>query len=76
MLGDDLRAIVDGEPNEGVGIEPFRVAVFGDPSATPQWAVQLDGHHVALNVTPDGEAYSLSPSFIGTYPQAFAVAGA
>ena len=76
MLGDDLRATVDGEPNEGVGIEAFRFAVFGDPSATSRWAVQLDGHHVALNVTLDGEAYSLSPSFIGTYPQAFTVAGA
>ena len=76
MLGDDLRATVDGEPNEGVGIEAFRFAVFGDPSPTSRWAVQLDGHHVALNVTLDGEAYSLSPSFIGTYPQAFVVAGA
>ena len=76
MLGDDLRATVDGEPNEGVGIEAFRFAVFGDPAATSRWAVQLDGHHVALNVTLDGDAYSLSPSFIGTYPQAFAVAGA
>ena len=75
MLGDDLRAFVDGEPNEGVGIEAFRFAVFGDPGAASRWAVQLDGHHVALNVTLDGDAYSLSPSFIGTYPQAFTVAG-
>ena len=75
MLGDDLRATVDGEPNEGVGIGAFRFAVFGEPSATSRWAVQLDGHHVALNVTLDGEAYSLSPSFIGTYPQSFTVAG-
>ena len=75
MLGDDLRATVDGEPNEGVGIEAFRFAVFGEPSPTDRWAVQLDGHHVALNVTLDGEAYSLSPSFLGTYPQAFVVAG-
>ena len=75
MLGDDLRATVDGEANEGVGIEAFRFAVFGDPSATSRWAVQLDGHHVALNVTLDRDAWSLSPSFIGTYPQAFTVAG-
>ena len=74
MLGDDLRAIVDGEPNEGVGIEAFRVVVFGEPSAASPWAVQLDGHHVALNVTLEGDAYSLSPSFLGTYPQAFTVA--
>ena len=76
MLGDDLRATVDGEPNEGVGIGAFRFAVFGEPSAASRWAVQLDGHHVALNVTLDGDAYSLSPSFIGTYPQTFIVAGA
>ena len=76
MLGDDLRATVDGEPNEGVGIGAFRFVVFGDPSTASRWAVQLDGHHVALNVTLDGDSYSLSPSFIGTYPQAFAVAGA
>ena len=75
MLGDDLRATVDGEPNEGVGIEAFRFAVFGDPSPASRWAVQLDGHHVALNVTLDGDAYSLSPGLIGTYPQAFTVAG-
>ena len=75
MLGDDLRATIDGEPNEGVGIEAFRFAVFGEPSAASRWAVQLDGHHVALNVTLDGKTYSLSPSFIGTYPQSFAVAG-
>ena len=59
-----------------MGIEAFRFAVFGEPSPASRWAVQLDGHHVALNVTLDGEAYSLSPSFIGTYPQAFTVAGA
>ena len=76
MLGDDLRATVDGEPNEGVGIEAFRFAVFGEPSPTSRWAVQLDGHHVALNITLDGGAYSLSPGFIGTYPQTFSVAGA
>lgn len=75
MLGDDLRATVNGEPNEGVGIEALRFVLFGDPSAASRWAIQLDGHHVALNVTLDGEAYSMSPTFIGTYPQAFTVAG-
>ena len=49
--------------------------VFGEPSAESQWAVQLDGHHIALNITLDGEAYSISPSFIGTFPQKFTVAG-
>ena len=75
MLGDDLRSVIDGEPNTGVGIEAFRVTVFGDPSATSQWAVQLDGHHIALNFTLQGDHYSMSPSFIGTFPKEFDVAG-
>ena len=75
MLGDDLRANIDGRINTGVGIEAFRFSVFGDPSATSRWALQLDGHHIALNITLDGEAWSMSPSFIGTFPQSFSVAG-
>lgn len=75
MLGDDLRATVDGKINSGVGIEAFRFSVFGLPSSTLQWAIQLDGHHIALNITLDGDARYMSPSFIGTYPQAFTVAG-
>ena len=75
MLGDDLRATVNGRINAGVGIEAFRFSVFGLPSSTSRWAVQLDGHHVALNITLDGDALYMSPSFIGTYPQAFTVAG-
>ena len=74
MLGDDLRSIIDGEPNTGVGIGAFRLVVFGEPSAENEWAVQLDGHHVALNVTLQGESYSMSPSFIGTFPRRFTVA--
>lgn len=75
MLGDDLRAYIDGKINAGVGIEACRVSVFGEPSVTSRWAVQLDGHHIALNLTLEGTAYSMSPSFIGTFPQAFSVAG-
>lgn len=76
MLGDDLRAVIDGKPNTGVGIGAFRFSVFGAPSPGSRWALQLDGHHVALNVTLEGEAWSMSPGFIGTYPQRFTVAGA
>ncbi|MEM9630350.1 MAG: DUF3500 domain-containing protein [Pseudomonadota bacterium] len=75
MQGDDLRSIIDGEPNTGVGVEAFRVSLFGDPSDTSRWAVQLDGHHIALNFTLEGDHYSMSPSFIGTYPKEFTVAG-
>ncbi|MDA7966683.1 DUF3500 domain-containing protein [Ruegeria sp.] len=74
MLGDDLRSIIDGEINTGVGIGAFRLVLFGEPSAETEWALQLDGHHVALNVTLDGNSYSMSPSFIGIFPRHFTVA--
>ena len=47
----------------------------GNPFVTSQWALQLDGHHDALNITLDGEAWSMSPSFIGTLSKRFSVAG-
>ena len=75
MLGDDLRSVIDGEPNTGVGIGDFRFLIFGDPSPISQWAMQLDGHHVALNVTLENDGYSLSPSFLGTFPKEFTVGG-
>lgn len=76
MLGDDLRSVINDKPNNGVGIEDFRVVLFGNPALGQAWALQLDGHHVAINVSvgPQGE-YSMSPSFIGTFPQEFTVAG-
>lgn len=75
MQGDDLRSLIDGEPNTGVGIGDFRVVLFGEPSEDGEWALQLDGHHVAMNVTLEGERYSMSPSFFGTFPRQFTVAG-
>jgi len=73
MLGDDLRSIIDGKPNDGVGIEAFRAVIFGVPSSELPWALQLDGHHIALNISLAGNDYSMSPSFFGTYPQHFTV---
>lgn len=76
MLGDDLRSIIDGKINTGVGINAFRIILFGTPSTSSTWSVQLDGHHIALNITlGKDDAYSMSPSFIGTFPKSFRVAG-
>lgn len=76
MLGDDLRSVINGVPNSGVGISDFRMVLFGTPALGQEWALQIDGHHVAINVTVGaGGEYSMSPSFIGTFPQRFKVAG-
>lgn len=74
MLADDML-LRNGEPRAGFGAENFWLAVFGEPSATGKWAIQLDGHHVAINLSFHGDQIGMSPSFIGTQPKAIKYAG-
>lgn len=71
LLADDLL-LRDGQPRRGFGAENFWLAIFGTPSASKRWALQLDGHHLALNLTIEGDAIGLSPTFLGAQPARFA----
>ena len=51
-------------------------AVFGTPSASEVWAWQFGGHHLAVNVTVDGDRMFLSPTFLGVEPAAYEDGGA
>ena len=73
MLADD-QLLPGGRARPGFGTETFSVVVFGTPSETKPWAFQLDGHHVGVNVAVKGDALTMSPSFIGTQPEAFLLA--
>ena len=75
MLADD-RLLRNGQPRVGFGVEEYRVVVFGEPSQEQPWALQLDGHHIGLNLTFHGERATMSPSFIGTQPAAYTRDGA
>ena len=75
MLADD-RLLQNGEPRKGFGAEEFWIAIFGEPSANEPWSLQLDGHHIGVNLSVLGDLVSLSPSFIGTQPSAFKLDGA
>ena len=74
MLADDML-LRKGKPRPGFGAENFWLAVFGVPSPKEPWAIQLDGHHVAINLSFHGEKVGMSPSFIGTQPKAIKYAG-
>ena len=74
MLADD-RLLRDGKPREGFGTEEYRLVLFGSPAPDGVWALQFDGHHIGLNLAFDGAALTMSPSFIGTQPAAFAIDG-
>ena len=74
MLADDML-LRNGEPRPGFGAENFWLVIFGEPSAEEPWAIQLDGHHIAINLSFKGEKVGMSPSFIGTQPKAIKYAG-
>ncbi len=73
MLADD-QLLRGGRARQGFGTEEFSIVIFGEPSATEPWGFQLDGHHVGVNVSVTGEDMTMSPSFIGTQPEAFNIA--
>jgi hypothetical protein len=74
MLGDD-QLLPNGKPRPGFGAANFWLAVFGEPSAEKPWAIQLDGHHIAVNITLVGEQIAMSPTFIGVQPHKFPFKG-
>lgn len=67
VLADD-ELLTDGRPRPGFGAENFWLVLFGEPAAEGRWALQLDGHHLALNLTFAGDRVGLSPSFLGAQP--------
>lgn len=69
-LADD-RLLRNGQRRPGFGAEDYWLAVFGEPSATEPWALQFDGHHLAINLAFHGDKMSMSPTFIGTQPRDF-----
>jgi hypothetical protein len=46
----------------------YWVGIFGDPRTDAAWGWQLDGHHLALNVTVVGDSISVTPAFMGSDP--------
>ncbi len=73
MLADD-QLLPGGKPRRGFGTEDFSVVIFGEPASDGPWAFQLDGHHLGVNLAIEGGNLTMSPSFIGTQPEAYHLA--
>lgn len=74
LLADD-RLLIGGTPRRGFGAENFWLVIFGTPSTTGAWGLQLDGHHIAINLSFDGTRMTMSPSFFGTQPSRYERSG-
>lgn len=50
------------------GHDLYWIGIFGNPKRDDAWGWQLDGHHLALNITIVGDEVSVRPAFMGSDP--------
>jgi hypothetical protein len=74
---DDELNRLGGQGADGFGsLKDYYIAVYGTPSATQPFMIQFGGHHLARNLTYNGDKVSQTPQFVGTEPTSFTADGA
>lgn len=72
MRGDDILMSGFKQPEDGsplpYGHDYYWIGLFGDPRGDGAWGMQVDGHHLALNVTARTGQMSITPTFLGGNP--------
>ena len=63
------------ERNIGWNPANYFVAFIGAPSAHAPWALKVDGHHIAYNITFNAARVSATPLFDGVEPVRFTING-
>lgn len=58
----------DGRQPVELGQDWFWFTVFGRPGGADPWGLQVEGHHLALNVTVVGPDVAVTPAFWGAWP--------
>ncbi|NRG41067.1 DUF3500 domain-containing protein [Rathayibacter sp. VKM Ac-2835] len=73
---DDYLNSLGGQGADGFGsLVDYFIAVYGEPSETDAFMIQFGGHHLAQNLTYNGDSVSTTPEFVGTEPTSFEVDG-
>ena len=57
-----------GGGNQMFGKDLYFLSILGTPSAAAAWMLQFGGHHLAINITIDGERGILTPTLTGAQP--------
>ena len=74
---DDELNRLGGQGADGFGaLVDYYIAVYGTPSATQPFMIQFGGHHLARNLTYNGDKVSQTPQFVGSEPTSFTSGGA
>ena len=73
---DDYLSSLGGQGSSDFGaLKDYFVAIYGSPSATAPFMVQFGGHHLARNLTYNGDKVSQTPQFVGSEPTSFQSGG-
>lgn len=57
------------------GKDLYFISILGTPSPKTPWMLQFGGHHLALNITIDGERGILTPTLTGAQPALYTANG-
>jgi hypothetical protein len=57
------------------GKDLYFISILGTPSEKNPWMLQFGGHHLALNITIDGERGILTPTLTGAQPSLYTANG-
>ena len=55
------------------GSGKFYVSIFGSPKSDSAWAFKLEGHHLSLNFTVNGNSLAVTPMFVGADPAEYPI---
>jgi hypothetical protein len=73
---DDYLASLGGQGASDFGaLKDYFVAVYGAPTTTAPFMIQFGGHHLARNLTYNGDKVSQTPQFVGSEPTSFPSGG-
>ncbi|MCX4763686.1 DUF3500 domain-containing protein [Streptomyces sp. NBC_01275] len=73
---DNKLNSLGGQGADGFGsLKDYYFAVYGTPSTTQPFMVQFGGHHLARNLTYNGDKVSQTPQFVGSEPTSFKSGG-
>lgn len=74
IMGSD-QALSVGEKHFAAGAGVYTIGIFGTPSVTTPWMLELGGHHLGLNVVIAGAHGVLAPTLTGAQPSVYTAHG-
>jgi hypothetical protein len=68
MNVDEFLGAATEQSHQQYGSEFYFLDVFGQPGGADPWGVQIDGHHLAVNVTVVDNDVTMTPAHFGADP--------